>query len=41
MIGESVPPKFLELLGEHLINTSTGKFSGLSEGEEQKDLFLG
>lgn len=41
MIGESVPPKFLELLGKHLINTSTGNFSGLSEGDEQKDLFLG
>ena len=40
MIGESVPPKFLELLGYHLISTSLGDFSKTSSNLEQKDLFL-
>ena len=40
MIGESVPPKFLELLGKHLIRTSGGDFSHLNDHKEQKDLFL-
>jgi DNA (cytosine-5)-methyltransferase 1 len=40
MIGESVPPKFLELLGRHLIKTSSGDFSSLNDNKEQKDLFL-
>ena len=40
MIGESVPPKFLELLGKHLIRTSSGDFSYLNDYKEQKDLFL-
>ena len=41
MIGESIPPKFLELLGRYLIETSNGNFSRSYIKSNQKQLFEG
>jgi hypothetical protein len=39
VIGESIPPKFLEILGRYLIDTSGGNLANLKVKAMQRPLF--